>query len=293
VTDRHEPDREGARLDGADSGEPGFDDPGFGEPGFDDPGHAWVRDLLADTRVTTPVPQDVASRLDNTLAALQARRAAAAADEERPSVVVPLRRRLRPALVAAASVVAIVGGGLMIGQLAGTGSQNADTASSRAADRESSTDSGAAAESANPDAPGAVSGQAPKASAALPQLSTAAFAADAARVMQQVAGTTALSEGPDGDASPTPAPTDSLVDGSASKQLQAPPVTATPRSLRQELRDPSACPGPAIPGAVELPATLDGGQVALVFRAPTETGQLVEAWSCDGSTLLTSATVPR
>jgi hypothetical protein len=284
VTDRHEPDREEPRLDGLE------------EPGFDEPQHAWVRDLLADARVTTPVPDDVASRLDDTLAALQAGRAAATADEERPAVVVPLRRRLRPALVAAASVVAIVGGGLMIGQFAGTGSQNADTASSGAADQDSSATSGGAgssAESATPGVPGAVAGQEPKAADAIPQLTTASFAADAARVMRQVAVTTASSDAPEGDASRTPTTTDSLSGDAATKQLEAPPVTATPRDYLLSLREPSACPGPAIPGTISLQATLDGAQVALVFRSPTETGQLVEAWSCDGATLLTSATVAR
>jgi hypothetical protein len=44
---------------------------------------------------------------------------------------------------------------------------------------------------------------------------------------------------------------------------------------------------------VTYPATFDGTPVALVFRPPSATAQRVEAWSCDGATLLASASVAR
>ena len=49
--------------------EPAFDDPALDDPAFDD-----VRALLADLRVTAPVPADVAARLDATLDSLKAER---------------------------------------------------------------------------------------------------------------------------------------------------------------------------------------------------------------------------
>jgi hypothetical protein len=79
------------------------------------------------------------------------------------------------------------------------------------------------------------------------------------------------------------------------QRLKAPPVTATPEAVTGALssRASTGCAGPAAPDSVTLPATLDGVPVALVFRPPTSSEQRVEAWSCDGSSLLASATVPR
>ena len=71
MNDEPEPDRDEPALGGP-LGAPGAED-------FDDPGHSWVRDLLADARPTSPVPDDVAARLEETLAGLQAERASARA----------------------------------------------------------------------------------------------------------------------------------------------------------------------------------------------------------------------
>ena len=90
-------------------------------------------------------------------------------------------------------------------------------------------------------------------------------------------------------------PADSGAEAQGYTALQAPPVTATPTPLTGRadlLRDAAGCPGPAAPNSVTLPATLDGAPVALVFRPPTASGQRVEAWSCDGSSLLAAAVVP-
>jgi hypothetical protein len=69
-------------------------------------------------------------------------------------------------------------------------------------------------------------------------------------------------------------------------------VTATPETqFSAQVSGP--CHGPAVSGAVTLQALLDGARVALVFLPPTTTGQEVQAWSCDGASLLTSATITR
>ena len=161
-----------------DQHEPGPDD-------FDDPEHAWVRDLLGDARVEEPVPDDVVARLDQTLAALQAERAASRgpSPDESPTVV-PLRRRLPSRLTAAAAAVIVLGaGGVAIAQLGGNGSGGSGATSSNAADSSAERAGSATA------SPGHPSAAAPEvlAGSAVPRLRAAAFAADAARLMRQVA----------------------------------------------------------------------------------------------------------
>jgi hypothetical protein len=127
----------------------------------------------------------------------------------------------------------------------------------------------------------------------VPHLSRATFAQDAATVMRSFSTDLSGEDGvsaatPGGDAGqPQPETAEKDVQKGA-----APPVTATPRT--QALVAPAAaCPGPQAVGAVTVPAILDGAPVALVFRAPTAAAQRVEAWSCDGSTLLAAASVGR
>jgi hypothetical protein len=267
-------------------------------PGFDDPGFDEVRALLADARVTEPVPDDVAARLDATLASLQAERAAASAPPSgagHPDVV-PLRQRLRRGagrVLVAAAVVAVVGaGGVRIAQLVGDssgGSADSATSADRAQESGGSGSTGTAPEAPGEvkDAPQAASGARP-----VPALTTAAFAADAARVMTGLAGEQTAQLASKGA---TPGPTGDLDTRSPAAGYDAagaPPVTATPRDRTDSLLSLDACAGPAAPDAVTVPATLDGGRVALVFRPPTDSGQRVEAWSCDGGTLLQAATVP-
>ena len=250
------------------------------EPGFDDPEYDELRALLADARVTEPVPTDVAARLDATLASLQAERTA-----ESP-VVVPLRRRFGRVLVAAAAAVAIVTGGYGISQLPGTTSADSgDAASSGAAD----SDAGAG----TTDDDSAVAPELAK-TAREPRLTTTSFAADAARVMvdlNAVLSKETASDVPRSTTSSSDGNLDSL-DGRTPSDyagLEAPPVTATPQRAAAS-RDAAiaACPGPEAADAITLPATLDGSQVALVFRPPTGDSQRVEAWSCDGTTMLAS-----
>ena len=267
-------------------GEPPFDDPGFDDPGFDD-----LRGLLAETRVTAPVPDDVAARLDATLTTLRDEQQA----RPRDASVVVLRRRVGRVLVAAAAVTAIGAGSYGLVHSGQDGS-NSDSAASGAGGQ-------ADADKAAPLAPQEIqrSGSAPEAlTLGVTSLRSAHFARDAAAAMRSLSNLAAAKDAP---SAPVPAatPSDSADAGSdylanGSKAAEAPPVTVTPAPLAgatTHLQSAVECAGPSAPGAVTLPATLDGVPVALVFRPPTTAGQLVEAWSCDGASLLDSATVPR
>jgi hypothetical protein len=274
------------------------DDPGFDDPAFDE-----LRALLADVRVTGPVPDEVAARLDATLSSLQAERAAETTD----ATVVPLRSRWRRgvgrALVAAAVLAVVGAGGVGIAQLGSSGSgsdgmTSADRAESDAAGGSGSTTTGASPEgsASEQDVPRSVRGSRP-----VPSLTTADFGTDAARVMVDLAGLvqTADLSGELAGKSATPAPTDATgqLDSSAETPgytaVQPPPLTATPQQRSaKSLQALASCAGPDAPESVILPATLDGALVALVFRPPADAAQRVEAWSCDGATLLQSATVP-
>lgn len=276
------------------------------EPRFDDPAHAWVHDLLASARDAGPVPDDVAARLDATLASLRAERpgeTGTPADDEPGAgggsvTVVPLRRRIAPFLAAAAAVLVVAGGAVGVTRLGGGGGSSDSSASSAGA---------ASAEQSNPGS-GAVKAPADRqsgaaaAARALPRLTSAAFATDAAAVMRDLSAAGYAADDVSGTtpgSGPTPAPSASspALTGTTDQRAPesapatAPPVTSTP--VPQALLAPvaAACPGPAVAGAVTVPATLDGAPVALVFRRPTATAQRVEAWSCDGVTLLASATV--
>lgn len=263
-----------------------FDDPDFDDPAFDD-----LRALLADARASGPVPDDVATRLDATLASLQAERAVGA--EQGTAVVVPLRRRLAPRLLVAAAMVVIATGSVGIARVVSdTGGDDATTADSAAS---ADADTGGAPEPSTPrsgdpaqelDSGGTAYADGPV------ELSSATFARDAARVML-AAATASKAEAPTDDGLDTGGVPGSepLADGAVPT---APPLTATTGRLDALLRQALvACPGPEAPGAVTLAATLDDAPVALVFRPPTEAGQLVEAWSCDGARLVESATVAR
>lgn len=260
------------------------DGPDADEAAFDDPSTAWVREALAEARVSGPVPPDVAARLDDTLASLQAERQRTTEQPpgDRP-VVVPLRRRLAPALAAAAVVLVI--GGVAVGQIV----RDTSGSSGRTASAGSAADRGPGTPAASPEgletAPLAAKGSA----RALPQLSVATFPQDAARVMRELTSPAADTPMAAGE---TPAVSGSTGDldqrGVPKAAMTAPPVTTSGHVAAAD----AACPGPDVPGAVTLPATLDGTPVALVFRPPTDTAQQVEAWSCDGATRLAEVSVP-
>jgi len=263
------------------------DQPAPGEPSFDDPAFDDLRGMLADARVTEPTPPDVVARLESALGSLRDQRRAEA---DRPSAsVLLLRRRVGRVLVAAAAAVVVAAGSYGIVHSGGNGSSNSDTAASGAGGQ-------ANAEKAAPSV----------ATPGLSHLSThgvvlrrAHFARDAATLMRTLAAAD-VADSLDAVPSatpPVPAASPGTGDYAANGSVagQAPPVTSTPTTAddAKTLRAPDRCSGPATPGAVTIEATLDGVPVALVFRPPTPSAQVVEAWSCDGATLLASATVPR
>jgi len=259
------------------------------EPSFDDPAHDDLRALLADARVTDPIPDDVAARLDSTLQSLQIARAA---ERDSRTNVVPLRHRVGRVLVAAAAAVVIGAGGVGVAQLARNGNGSADSMTADKAARGSAQDDGRAPEATGQsdflNAPG------PAVARALPHLTTAGFARDAARVMRTAYLHSLEIQSP----APTTATTgrgstnsDSVAPLSGYLPLQAPPVTATPERTAALAEDFASCAGPNAPDAIVEPATLDDALVALVFRPPTAESQQVEAWSCDGTTLLASAEI--
>ena len=247
------------------------------EPSFDDPAHDDLRALLAGARATDPIPTDVAARLDATLESLQSERATQQEDQNN---VVPLRHRVGRVLVAAAAVVVVGAGGVGIvkGALNGGGS---DDMSSDSAGSAADTDAGSAGVPSAPEANAArpessqATKDAPAQLAEVPAFTTARFAEQAAQL-----DTAALdfvqdkSTDPDyGSATRSPAPTSSPT-----------PVTG---SLA------TRCSTPALPDTESIQITLDGQRAVLVLHPVSEGRQLIEAWSCDGTATLASATVTR
>jgi hypothetical protein len=265
------------------------DEPSPDEAALDDPELEELRGLLAGARVTEPVPAEVADRLDATLASLQQERA----DHSRDlAPVVPLRRRLGRVLVAAATVAVVGAAGVGVVKGVGGGSDSADSTAAGVAQDDSD------AKSVPPTAPAERApspGVSALKAAATPTLSTAHFSRDVTRAMRLLApgadGPSATTDGRVDD--DTAGTVDQGGAGSSYSREAAPPVTATPSPLpsADALTD-ARCPGPDAADAVTLPATLDDTPVALVFRTPTTDAQVVQAWSCDGATLLASVTVP-
>lgn len=243
-----------------------------------------VRALLGEARVTNPVPADVAARLDDVLAGLAAEGTAAERGAARrgatetappadgtPATVVPLRRRWAPrALVAAAAVVVLGGAAYGVGRvvhLEGTSStSSAGSASSEATGR-TAPPSASSASGARPTAPSTL------AAGALPALRSAHFASDAARSLR-------------GSLLP-------LTTGRTSADARTQGQKAAPSpSLGPEAPAPTACPGPAQAGTASGVVRLDGHLAALVVHPPRGGTRLVQAWSCDGRTLLAAARLP-
>lgn len=280
---------------------------------FDDPAYDAIRDLLAAARVTEPVPDDVAARLDETLASLTADRRVEDVPDQAPSVVVPLRRRSRlaPRLLAAAAAVVVVGaGGVGLSQvLSNTGADDmASTPSAATAER--SDDFGPAAPSAPvprdavPEvAPGTVDlNSTLQNQRLLPKFTTTAFATQVAAFdpADLRLAYTAAESAAGGDqnllrdlvgtgASRSPAP--SLTDG-MTKDNDG-PAAAKPQRHSFLSAAKAACPGPVGTDATLVPILYDGKPAALAVYREEHEAQLYEAWSCDGRTLLASTVVER
>ena len=223
-----------------------------------------VRALLADLGAgheSEPLPDEVAVRLEETIAALVAERAASQTSEEHTATgtVVPLRPRWLPrAAAAAAAVVVLAGGGAAVAGFLHHPADTASSASTSSTSREQPAAGGDAASgrAAQPGAgstaapaPAARSGAAP--STATPHLTTAGYAAD---VRALLARRPALHGHADG-------------------------ATAS-------------CPGPADLGdASTAPVVLDGTPALLVVRPPVGGSRAVEVWSCSGGHRLATTRV--
>lgn len=286
------------------------------EPGFDDPAYDDLRALLAEARVTEPVPADVAARLDETLAALTADRRTEPVPDEAPASVVPLRRRSRlaPRLLAAAAAVVVVGaGGVGLAQVLSTQSASDDMVTAESADAPDVADEfGPAAPEAEAPRDQALNGfdglndltARLSNSKAVPRFTTAGFAREAAAfsgrdlaltwgyILDSTAerdeGTTASPPRP---ASPTATAKSEATSGSgtAGGLSAARPATPDPRSGYFAAK--AACPGPVGTEATLVPILYDGRPASLAVYPVTDGTQLYEAWSCDGRILLASARV--
>jgi hypothetical protein len=237
------------------------DDPAFDDPAFDE-----LRALLADVKVSEPMPADVAGRLDAALASLQAERA-------RPAPVVPLRRRLAPILAAAA--VAVVVGGVGIAQLVSdTHGQRSTTADSAGSGEALKGAPSAAAPSARAPHP-ATKDSGATVFASVPVFTRARFAEQVASPEATAFEAKTGSAGTDTPSVPS------------SADLVAPTEGRVPAAVA------SGCAGPDLPGTRSVPILLDSRPAALVLHPVTDGQQLVEAWSCDGVERLASASVAR
>jgi hypothetical protein len=249
------------------------DQPGFDDPAFDD-----VRALLGEARVTEAMPGDVADRLDATLSSLQAERRAEQ-EADRRAAVVPLRRRLGPLLTAAAAIVVIGAGGFGIAHLDGNGNSSDSAASSDKAVSGTAGDAPTAPYSGNdaitPEAPAKTDGRAAR--AALPKFTTAGFAEEAATFEADRLRDTSADEDDGKAQGDTPAPT-----AEKGEELNG--------LVRGQL---DGCVGPDLAGTKSFPIKLDGRVAVLVIHPVDDGTQAIEAWSCDGTTVLTTAVVTR
>jgi len=280
---------------------------------FDDPSYDAVRALLASARVTEPVPDDVAARLDTTLAELTAdRRGTEAADapDEATSVVVPLRRRSRlaPRLLAAAAAVVIVGaGGIGIAQVLSTQSDDLATADSAQPESAAGNDDFGAVPTApaaeaprdltNLDSVSALTKRLSN-SKVVPRFTTTGFTREVAvfstRDLRLPWAETGGLIGDSGSesATKTPAPT-----ATVTPQMTSGGAALGSKAARADQyfysAAKAACPGPIGTAATLIPILYDGQPASLAVHPETNDTQLYEAWSCDGRTLLASTVVPR
>jgi hypothetical protein len=220
-----------------------------------------VRRALRAARHDAPLPDDVASRLDATLAGLVAERASA--DDPDLAPVVPLRRRRWPALLAAAAAVTAIG-------LAGT----------QLVDRGGASDSLSTADKAES-----------AGSAAPPESSTMATLGSEALGLTQAQVNLLADAGYTG-VDPVGLPASAYC---ASCDTAADSLKQLPRTQRDEKRTdqdlyaaaPLAtdCRASLPPTIGDAPAHLamhDGERVLLVVLHDSE-GTVARAWPCDGT----------
>lgn len=251
-----------------------------GVPPFDDTAYDDLRGLLADARVTEPMPAEVADRLDTVLAGLKSE-----------STVVPLAPRRRRAgarlLTAAAVVIGVVGGGYGLSQVVGPGGGNDDKAMSGAA-------SDRAAKAPEGTAGGSVTNGLDSVTT-IPRVRKSAFAGDATAVLasqpetlQKLKRLTELSATASGgrpEVAPTPSPSSTTTDPRAPFDY-----AARDQDLRYAMA--ALCVAPDLPGTTAYPIVLDGRLAVLVVHPVANGQRLVQAWRCDGKKVLATAAVP-
>lgn len=244
------------------------DDPTAGTP--DDDLDLEVRALLADARVTTPMPTDVTARLDEVLAGLVSERAGVAdlsAARE--------RRARRPWLGAAAAAVVVVAAGVTLPGLIGDDEpMSATTTADHTADHTAPAPRGEQA----PPAPSAQEESGARAGGRDAQplaLTRGALVAEVeAHLTEQLvdlSAPTAAAAEPDGEA-------DGQADGEAEKDPRSPMSQGS--DVRRShgaapLPAPCAWPGPG----TQVAATLDGEPATLVTRR-TAAGTVVRVVTC-------------
>ncbi len=238
---------------------------------------AAVRRLLAGARETGPVPDDVATRLDATLAGLVEERAGAVPSPEPealPDGVVPLtpRRRLRAGLLLGAAA-AVITGGLVLGQV------TADQDARPAADSGAEADRPSVARSGDD------------------QLSTGA---DKAEAEDQEPGDGGVVDG--GGAVPgTPVdetvavirPDRLLADVRRVRRAELPdPESGSYAALTVRLPSDFRCKPVARGRGLLVGVEYDGRNALLVFRPPMGDSQVAEILQCGTGEVLRSTTLP-
>lgn len=261
-----------------------------------------VRDLLAGARHTGPLPDDVAARLDATLADLAAARTAGPAPSSTPAdessegapdaTVVPLasrrRRRIGLGLVAAAAVVA---GGVAVTQVLPQMSGE-DAATSSEAGGASSLDAGGAGQ--QEDGVGALSRP--------PRLSPGTFRRDVLRARGLVGKGVLDTSATSSDATPD-APPDAQdaqgVEGQAGGETEAENGGEAERDRRSAGRAPELAPRlladrcgiDAGPGRLVV-VRYAGQRALLVLRPPAGDRQRADLFPCGAAEPLRSAVLP-
>lgn len=225
-----------------------------------------IRSLLRSARVETPMPADVASRLDDVLAGLGAEDA----QGELPQQVrqIPLSRRWAPRLLAAAAAVVLVGGvGIGLQQVVGGGS----------ADEVASLDGGGEAAGSSADEDRRERAEQEPAAPELAEDRTYS-AKPRTRLSQQSLRADLLSAArdlrvapEDTVTGPTPAPTPT-------------PGDVTANGDTGDVVDPTSCPTPLLATDEEARTELVSldGMLALLVLGPARAGGIhdVELWSC-------------
>ncbi|MFL6060334.1 MAG: hypothetical protein ACJ72E_03810 [Marmoricola sp.] len=294
------------------------------EEDFDDASYADISAQLAGARETGPAPAEVVARLDATLADLTAGRTAGRAVDlglgstvqgEAEVVALAPRRRRAPRLLAAAAAVVVLGGaGVGLTQVLGNKSN--DSLAHRAAGDSAGTALAATPgtdfvpsqprSSVGADELKGLDNLALGYAARLPAFTTAGFATQAAQYVTaiapqngslddradaggQAASAPAAPPAPTASGNPTPAP------GALSGQAP-PPGSTLERTTRSQAASKAACTPPAdssSTGSTTTPITFDRRPATLVVHPAVSGNQLVQAWSCDGSTVLATAVLAR